>query len=89
MATHKPSDAAVRVATAPLHRMFCVKDCDRPTPGWQENARIVLAAAHDPVNFEDPMDVSVRLGDVVEALRERAEPWTADFLLRTFGGDRA
>jgi hypothetical protein len=52
--------------------------------------REVLEAAHDPSNFEDPLDVSVRLRDVVAALRHEAvnnDPWRphmapADFIER-------
>jgi hypothetical protein len=57
-----PSEAAVRVAQ------------DRWHESWVTSSSVVatkhaLEAAHDPANFEDPMDVSVRLGDVVDWLR--------------------
>lgn len=55
-----------------------------------------LRAAHDPANFEDPMDVSVRLGDVV-AFLAGADTWGTDARGKTpatavseaFGDDRA
>jgi hypothetical protein len=81
-----PSEAAVRVAR---HWFY--------GPGYEEGVSGMLERVHDPANFEDPMDVSVRLGDVVDLLREPSRQGrssgsyalTADLVLRTFGGDRA
>jgi hypothetical protein len=50
-----PSEAAVRAARRILLGGGSV--------------RKALEATYDPANFEDPMDVSVRLGDVVDWLR--------------------
>jgi hypothetical protein len=105
-----PSEAAVRVARDEIvaevqdHLAFNVAAYGKAWTGESEDTSFVvaksadkaLAAAHDPANFEDPLDASVRLGDVVEALRHEGDPSlgggyhdAADFLLRTFGGDRA
>jgi hypothetical protein len=55
-----PSEAAVRVARDAV--------ADASLREARGRSEIALRAAHDPANFEDPMDVSVRKGDLLNEI---------------------
>jgi hypothetical protein len=43
-------------------------------------ARGAVEAAHDPATFDDPLDVSVRVRDILALLRAGAFPGAADLI---------